>query len=198
MTLRSVFIILIFIAIPSLSSASETNPAICQVLKQHKPDQDVHHKADANVSTDQDFQALPDKIVIPITIDIAEQISQDLPDGTLLESNFGQIEIHSDGSTIYNGQDISAQLSAYCEETTVKEKTSFTSEPSTSEPSLQEPQLSEPRLVESVRGPKTNRPDIAKSQQSDSTKKVNNITGQATDDKASNEYEGEELFGGDN
>ena len=59
-------------------------------------DHAVEHKPRADVIYGGYKDAVPDPIQIPITIDMVERYDLDFPGGTLLESNFGMMEIYKD------------------------------------------------------------------------------------------------------
>jgi hypothetical protein len=55
-----------------------------------------------------------DVIKIPVTIDLAKSLTQNLPAGTEMDAAVSMIEIHKDGKVMYNGQDVTQQASAVC------------------------------------------------------------------------------------
>jgi hypothetical protein len=77
----------------------------------HMPRADVAHNPSA-------VNTISDPFILPVTIDMADRYNLDLPDGTLLESNLGFMEIYKDGRIIYNGEDISGNIEDRCDNDT--------------------------------------------------------------------------------
>lgn len=93
------------------SHANQQDPAIKPVLGPDRVSQD-------------DLE----KVIIPITIDMAARYGIDVPNGILLESNVGMIEIYKDGRIIYNGEDITGNIEEKCNHDSGSETTTEQSE----------------------------------------------------------------------
>ena len=118
--MRLAFLIFLFL-FPAVAHAQD-NAALCAFRAAHKapsaayqPGVDVH----GNPVVPADLNAplpgyVPDKINIPVTIDMAQQLHMPLPSGTKLEADAGMIEIYMTGKVMYNGQDITEQTQALC------------------------------------------------------------------------------------
>ncbi len=55
-----------------------------------------------------------DVIKIPVTLDLAQQVNGRLPSGLALEAGVGVLEIHKDSRVLYNGEELSGPVYAYC------------------------------------------------------------------------------------
>lgn len=101
---------------------AQNNLALCKLLAQHtaspgaayQPGVDVHGKpvvpADVNAAP----SMVPDVIRIPMTVDLAQRLGT-VPTGMELKANTGMVEIHKDGKVIFNGQDMTTQSVAVCD-----------------------------------------------------------------------------------
>lgn len=76
----------------------------------HQPADDVHHGDNWEA-----FQ-LPDKLTIPISIDVLEYMNIDVPQGLQGESNIANIDVYMDGRVVYNGQDVTGKMHAMCDD----------------------------------------------------------------------------------
>jgi|GEM_PF-3394715 len=113
--LRNLYIALI----PIIISISHTASAqtLCNVISAYQQPAGVEYEADeSTMSADIGAPLKPvyDVIRIPLTIDFAEYIAQDLPDGFQSEGEVGYMEIHQNGDVLYNGANLTRNVEAYC------------------------------------------------------------------------------------
>ncbi len=76
---------------------------------------DVHGRkiASADVGGTQAL-SIPDPIIIPIELDIAQRYGLTLPDGLKLEPTISQIAVYKDGRILFNDQDITQKIVSHC------------------------------------------------------------------------------------
>jgi hypothetical protein len=79
-----------------------------------QPGVDVNGKPVAPADANPDVIILPPTVQVPITIDLAQWLQLDLPQGTRMESVMGFAEVDKDGKVMWNGQDISQNVTAAC------------------------------------------------------------------------------------
>jgi hypothetical protein len=92
---------------------AQDSQALCKLMATYTPGVDVH----GNAVVPADLKAAAganDVIKIPVTIDLAKTLTQNLPAGTEMDAAVSMIEIHKDGKVMYNGQDVTQQASAVC------------------------------------------------------------------------------------
>lgn len=65
---------------------------------------------------------LPQQIDVPITVDLAQHIGIENPKGLELDSEVGKLSIMNDGKILYNGKDITENVTVYCKELDVNVK----------------------------------------------------------------------------
>ena len=118
--LKKSFITLFLFLMMSNTSQACADVPLCQTLATHKADADVAHRPGAENVVPADLNpplaAVPEVIRVPITIDLAQQLTQNLPPGAALEAQAGMVEIHADGRVFYNGQDLTARAQTLCRE----------------------------------------------------------------------------------
>lgn len=101
--------------------------ATCDAIKQvktlgnsivHIPEDGVNYVPDAGVNYGafQDAFKLQDPISIPITIDVLKYMNIDTYQGMEGNANLANVLIYSDGRIVYNGEDITKNFNALCEE----------------------------------------------------------------------------------
>lgn len=122
--LKILFILLLLFIFPS-SSHAQNPEALCSFLPAENssraavgaayvPGVDVHGNAVAPADLGGGQSFLPDVIRIPLSIDLAQELDQDLPDGTQMEAGLGMIEIYQDGRVLFDGRDLTAQADRLC------------------------------------------------------------------------------------
>lgn len=137
MTYLNLLISLVCIGIMSASlaraqDAAET-PDICKVLPvsigqndnaKYIPNFDIDGNAvvPAEVESEKHLSLVPEVITIPVTIDVAQVLGLDLPEGPIPENAsefdtlFGTFQIYRDtGRVVYNEQDVTVGFSEYCQ-----------------------------------------------------------------------------------
>ena len=118
--IRIIFAFLLMFSLPALADDAD----VCRLLPNHKPSADVAFKpgVDVNgkavVSADlaPPAKAMPEKVVVPMTVDMAQymNMADRLPEGMELDANLGSMEIYPDGQVLYNGQDITSNANTAC------------------------------------------------------------------------------------
>lgn len=71
---------------------------------------------------DKNIIVLPPTVQIPITMDLAQWLQLDLPQGTRMESVLGFAEVAQDGKVTWNGNDISPNVDKACSSISVDGK----------------------------------------------------------------------------
>jgi hypothetical protein len=107
------FITLALATVYTAPAFAQDSQALCKLMATYTPGVDVH----GNAVVPADLKAAAganDVIKIPVTIDLAKTLSQNLPAGTEMDAAVSMIEIHKDGKVMYNGQDVTQQASAVC------------------------------------------------------------------------------------
>lgn len=97
---------------------------ICQQLYVHKPADDVAYKPGVDVNGNAVAPAdlpsssaqidAPDYIEVPMTVDLAQRLGQQVPQGVEMKGNIGNLRLYKDGRVNFNGQDLGQQASAMC------------------------------------------------------------------------------------
>lgn len=109
--------------------AEDRMPMECQLLPVHVSNNDVAYKPGVDVKgkpvVPADLNApmmeLPQTIVIPLTINMADRLKTNNIEGLNLESPLGMVEIFPNGRVVYNDQDLTPQVYALCGRETVPE-----------------------------------------------------------------------------
>lgn len=95
---------------------------ICQQLYVHKPADDVAYKpgvdVDGNPVAPADLPGaqmqMADYLEVPLTVDLAQKLSQPVPEGVKMDSIIGNLRLYKDGRITYNGSDVLPQASTMC------------------------------------------------------------------------------------
>ena len=133
--MKKVLLTALFCACASGFAAAETpdiitsdGAAACQALVRYQAAEDVEYKPGVDVRGNPVVEAdinpsnikPPETIRATISIDLAQFVGIDLPEGTEMQANMGTVEIKPDGSMTFNGKpaggDAEAVLYALCEE----------------------------------------------------------------------------------
>lgn len=96
---------------------------MCFVMHQMKSD--VMHKPDADVayqSLDGLNIALPEKITIPLNLDVLAHAGMDVPAGLEGKANIANVDVYLDGRIMHEGKDISGDFDSLCAENKDKKK----------------------------------------------------------------------------
>lgn len=108
------------------SESLAVEKVICQQLYVHKPAADVAFKPGVDVEgkpvAPADLPPLAAPVVddeaeffeVPLTVDLAQRLSQPVPDGVKLEGVIGNLRLYKDGRITSNGQDLLPQASTMC------------------------------------------------------------------------------------
>lgn len=119
--MRLLFVALLLFAFPAFAQVNEIPPE-CRILPEHKldtgvnykPGVDVHGKpvvpADINAAP----IAVPETMVVPLTIDLAQRLQGMNIPGLQMDSTLGFLEIRQDGRVTYNDKDITSQVYVLC------------------------------------------------------------------------------------
>ncbi len=96
---------------------------ICQQLYMHTPNNDVTFKPGVDVNgKDVAPPDLPggspiginEFIEVPLTVDLAQRLSQPVPNGVEMKAIVGNLRLYKDGRITNNGQDVIPQASTMC------------------------------------------------------------------------------------
>lgn len=122
--LKKIFITLFLLTL-SIPAYAQNQAALCKLWFTHKdqpqtssaeyqPGIDVHGNPVTPADLNEPVKAFSNAIRIPITIDLAQQLTQTVPQGTELQAAVGMIEVHSNGRVLYNEQDITDETMKLC------------------------------------------------------------------------------------
>ena len=98
-------------------SASSSDVEICGHLAvTHQADAGVAHQPDPGVDYESEGLSIdiPEVMEVPITARL-EQYLAGVPGGVMMEAPIQAIQIFSDGRVVYQGQDLTERVLAYCE-----------------------------------------------------------------------------------
>ncbi len=98
-------------------------PPECRMLPEHKAQADVAYQPGVDVNgkhvVPADINAAPiaapEKVVMPLTIEMAQLLQNNNVQGLNLESTLGFIEIEQNGRVLYDGKDITSQVYVLCD-----------------------------------------------------------------------------------
>lgn len=106
--------------------AQETKEEFCSRLAVHEQDHvqgadyvpgvDVHGKSVVSADLSGASPPLLDPTVIPVEIDLVTRYGLSVPVSVELAPGVARFEIFSDGRVIYNGQDLTQRIEAFCSE----------------------------------------------------------------------------------
>lgn len=113
------FIILVLLSNAAFAQTFSSAPNLCEQISSHTPNADVEFKPNTENVVPADINplnaAIPDKIDIPITIELAERFPDlNIDPDLLLRPEVAKLSIHQDGRVEYNDQDITTQIHAEC------------------------------------------------------------------------------------
>ena len=100
-------------------------PPECRSLTEHRPAADVAFKpgedARGKKVVPADINAAPmglsaEPVVIPLTVDLARRLQNQNIDGLELKGTLGFLEVAPSGRVTYNGQDLTPQVYAVCDQ----------------------------------------------------------------------------------
>lgn len=97
------FVAFVLLFIPSVSFADD----LCAI---YSPSVDVVHQASDDVNLNSFDFTVPEKVVVPITKDFADDLGFDLE----MLSQMGELTVFSNGLVVIGRQDITAQAQSYC------------------------------------------------------------------------------------
>jgi len=75
----------------------------------------IDHEPRADVNHNETTVQAPQKILIPISVDLANRYDLDVPRSLELDSPLGIMEIDEQGRIFYNGEDITGDIKDKCE-----------------------------------------------------------------------------------
>ena len=113
------FIILVFFSNATPAQTFSSTPNLCDQISSHTPNTDVNFKPNSDDVVPADLNPLraaaPDKIDIPITVELAERFpALNIDPDFLLRPEVANLSIYQDGRVEYNNQDITTQIHAEC------------------------------------------------------------------------------------
>lgn len=100
----------------------EDTPPECRLLTEHAPQSDVTYQGGFDVNgkavVPADLNAapvpVPDKIIVPLTIDLAQRLQNNNVQGLNMDATLGFLEFERNGRVLYNGRDLTNQVYALC------------------------------------------------------------------------------------
>lgn len=122
---RLLILLGLLISAPAHAQDDGKFPPECRFLEAHKPSKDAAYKPGVDVRgkpvVPADINAAPmgldqQTIVIPLTIDLAKRLQNHSVQGLELDATPGYLEISPSGKVLYNGQDLTSQIHAVCDE----------------------------------------------------------------------------------
>jgi hypothetical protein len=115
----------LFLALSSAAFAQSAQDPACRLVASHKPSNDANYRPGLDVRgkpvVPADLNAappmLPETIVVPLTIDLAQRLDGQGVKGLTLDGNAGYLEINpSTGSVRWNDQDITPAMAVLCDQ----------------------------------------------------------------------------------
>ncbi len=108
-----ILVILLSTVISSQSIAQDNKPivapALCASLMEFNSDEaeykagvDVHGKSVVEADLQSSTIELPKEYSFPITVDIAEYMGMDVPEGLIAYSRIGSVTVKTDGTVLFN------------------------------------------------------------------------------------------------
>lgn len=106
-------------AVPAWAQSRETLCGLLPVNERfagadYVPGVDVSGKPVVPADVTAQAPGMIDVIRIPVTIDLVQQLGQQLPAGTEMDAQVAMVEIYRDSRVVYNGQDLTPQAYALC------------------------------------------------------------------------------------
>lgn len=146
--MRRLAVFILMMAFMPCAAWADTDSAVCQFLPTRQnvqgadyvPGVDVHGQSVVPADVTSRAPDYIDVIRFPVTLDLARQLSQDLPEAMEMNAPMAMIEIHHDGFVEMNGHDLSNAVYAYCngDLPAVKEDVVVAPEPAAAEPESEE------------------------------------------------------------
>src|SRR5437868_3609684 len=98
----------------STAAFADDQGALCSMLASHQamtaayqPGVDASGNAVAPADVNaQAMAGMPDILSVPVTVDMAKQLTTGWPAGTEMKSDMGVVELHKDGRITLGGQDV--------------------------------------------------------------------------------------------
>ena len=124
------FVTLWLVALPALAENAQPvlDPALCQYLATHTPEEGVEFKHGVDVKGNPVVEAevesekpalVPEKTEFVLTVDVAKHLNMNIPAGLAGEARLGSIAI-DEGEVLFNGEPMSGQaqheLTVLCHE----------------------------------------------------------------------------------
>ncbi len=120
--MRLLFLAVILIVTSAAPAAAQNRAVLCRLLPvkhdavgaDYVPGVDVNGKPVVPADVNTPVKPFVDVVRFPVTVDLAQQLNQQLPPGTELDAPVAMIEIHKDGRVLYNGQELSEEVYDLC------------------------------------------------------------------------------------
>lgn len=143
--MKKLLLLSLILFLPASAKAEEYS-AVCQVLAEHHPENNVIHKGNADIATTN--YKVPDIIKVPLTVDLAKRVASLTGKNVQLEAPLGtdggMVEIHQNGKIFYNGQNWTAPVMTLCGQSHMVVETI---EATPSEPVEQKPILNRSKIL---------------------------------------------------
>jgi len=116
-------IVLFMLAAFTLPARAGNQEALCEVLPvkenfvgaDYVPGVDVNGNPVVPADVKASANDILDVVKFPVTVDLAQQLNQQLPPGTEMDAPVAMIEVHKNSTVTYNGQDMTAEVYALCD-----------------------------------------------------------------------------------
>jgi len=107
---------------PNIPTSYDTAQLLCQSMlmlnsikgPDYQPGIDAYGNPVVPAEGNQPAISAPKAIEIPITMDMAKHFGITTPNGTEMNTEVAKLSIMNDGKIMYNGQDISGKVNAFC------------------------------------------------------------------------------------
>ena len=87
-------------------------------MREHRPANAVNHEPRADVTHGKSPVTVPDPMYIPLTIDLAERMNINLPQGIEMQGMIGLLSVYKDGRIMYDGKEITTNIQDICNDGT--------------------------------------------------------------------------------
>lgn len=112
----------LFFVFSSPAWAGDEAAVLCPLMAEEKamagadyvPGVDVHGKPVVSADLDSPVKAFPDVVKLPLTLNLAQSLNINLPQGVETKPEVTVLEIHTGGRVVYNGQDLTRRARELC------------------------------------------------------------------------------------
>lgn len=87
-------------------------------IREHRPANAVNHEPRADVNHHISPITVPDPMHIPLTVDMAQRMDIDLPQGIEMQGMIGLLSVYKNGRIMYDGKDLTRNIQDICNDGT--------------------------------------------------------------------------------